>query len=142
MVEIQDGGYSSGLYKKCCAPHMFGYHLYKHNTKKGRGSICPIHLVAPICLDAPYVWMAPVSLDAPICLPVCLDTPICLGAHLCLDAPVCLDTSHMFRWPLYIHNTKKACFVRLKGCAYAPIHLDAPICLDDPLYVWMHPLYV
>ena len=47
----------------------------------------------------------------------------------------------MFGCPLYIHNTKKACFVRLRGCPYAPIHLDAPICLDAPCmfdapYVW------
>ena len=44
---------------------------------------------------------------------------------------------HMFGCPLYIHNTKKACFVRLRGYPYAPIHLDAVICLDGPLYVWM-----
>ena len=67
----------------------------------------------------------------------------------------------MFGCPLYIHNTKKACFVRLRGCPYAPIHLDAPICLDDPCmfgclpvcldgpiclnthtYVWMLPVYL
>ena len=38
----------------------------------------------------------------------------------------------MFGCPLYIHKTKKACFVRLMGCPCAPIHLDAPICLDAP----------
>ena len=62
--------------------------------------------------------------------PVCLDTPICL------DAPICLDTLHvlmMFGCPLYIHNTKKACIVRQRGCPYAPIHLDVP-------YVWMPPV--
>ena len=77
----------------------------------------------------------------------------------------------MFGCPLYIHNTKKACFVKLRGCPYAPIHLDAPcmfecppVCLDTPClyspqcldapYVWTplcmvgcphifgHPLYV
>ena len=32
----------------------------------------------------------------------------------------------MFGCPLYIQNTKKACFVRFRGCPYAPIHLDAP----------------
>ena len=53
---------------------------------------------------------------------------------------------HKFGCPLYIHNTKKACFVRLRGCPYAPIHLDPhvwmpPVCLDAP-YVWMGPLYV
>ena len=45
--------------------------------------------------------------------------------------------------PLYIHKTKKACFVRLRG-VHMPIHLDAPICLDAPCmfdtpYVWMAP---
>ena len=69
--------------------------------------------------------------------------------------PVCLDICHMFICPvyvvmkfgclLYIHNTKNTCFVRLRGCPYAPIHLDAPICLDAPcmsqcpLYVLMAP---
>ena len=37
---------------------------------------------------------------------------------------------HMLGCPLYINNTKKACFVRLRGCPYAPIHLDALICLN------------
>ena len=72
--------------------------------------------------------------------------------------------SHMFGCHLYVHNTKKACSVRLRGCPHSPIHLDAsmfecplnvgippyvwmhpvcfvaPICLDGPLYVWMHPI--
>ena len=57
----------------------------------------------------------------------------------------------MFGCPLYIHNTKKACFVRLRGhpyshhafwcplyvcmslvCLHATICLDAPVCLDGP----------
>ena len=67
MEEIQKGGYSLGLYKKCCAPHMFG---------------CP----------------------------------------------------------LYIHKTKKACFVRLWGCPYAPIHLNAPCMLGFPSYALMPPV--
>ena len=57
---------------------------------------------------------------------------------------------HMFGCPLYIHNTKKGCFVRLRGCPYAPIHLGDPICLDAPyvqmplmfgwiLYIWTPP---
>ena len=41
----------------------------------------------------------------------------------------------MFGCPLYIHNTKEACFVRLRGCPYASIHLDAPM-FGHP-YVWM-----
>ena len=98
---------------------MFRCLLYIHNTKKA----CFVRL--RVCPYAPYIWMPPVCWDAPICLdaPVCLDTPIGL------DAPICLDDV----WtPLYLHNTKKACFVRLRGCPYAPIHLDAP-------YSWMHP---
>ena len=47
---------------------------------------------------------------------------------------------HMFGFPLYIHNTKKACFVRLRRCPYAPISLDTPICLNGPLYAWMPPI--
>ena len=64
---------------------------------------------------------------------------------------------HMCGCPLCIHNTKKACFIRLRGCPYAPyiwmlsyvwmspVCLDAAICLNDPLYIWMPPyafLYV
>ena len=109
-----------------------------------------------ICLDAPcifghpYVWTPSCMFGCPHifgCLPVCLGTPYAwiLDALVCLDTPLCLDASHIFGcppvclddvWmPLYIHNTKKACFVRLRGCLYALIHLDAP-------YVWMHSLYV
>ena len=36
----------------------------------------------------------------------------------------------MFGCPLYIHNTRKACFVTLRGCPYAPYILMPP-------YVWM-----
>ena len=87
----QDGRYSSGLYKKWYAPHMFGYPLYIQNTKsmlcQTKGvSICPIHLDAPICLDAP----------------VCLDTPMCLAAPVCLDAPMCLDGSLYVWTPPYV----------------------------------------
>ena len=58
---------------------------------------------------------------------------------------------HMSGCPLYVHSTKKACFVRLRGCPYGPyiwmppyiwvppVYWDAPICLDGPLYVWMAP---
>ena len=139
------------------APHMFGCLLYIHNTKKAcfvrlRGCpYAPIHFDAPICLDGPlYVWMPP------ICLPVCLDIPHmfgcpCIVGHLlCLDDPCMLGHPHMlscppyvwmmFGCPLYIHNTKKGCFVRLRRCPYAPIHFDAPICLDGPLYVWIPPV--
>ena len=127
-------------------------------------SICTIHL------DAPYVGMPPISLDAAICLPVCLDTPMCFNASVCLDAPKawippCLDVTctytkrmlyqtkgvsicpHTCGCPLYIHNTKKRCFVRLRACPYAPIQLDVPICLDAPCmlehpHMFGCPLYI
>ena len=50
-----------------------------------------------------------------------------------------------------IYNTKKVCFIRLRGCPYAPIHLDAPVCLNTPICldvprtfgcqhtIWQHP---
>ena len=38
----------------------------------------------------------------------------------------------MFGCPLYIHNTKKACYVTLRGYPYAPIHMDDPICVNAP----------
>ena len=117
---------------------------------------------------SPYLWMPPVHTqhrESMLCqtkgvsiCPIYLDTPMCLTAPVCLDAP-------MFGCPLYIHNTKKACFVRLRGCPYASNTLDAPICLDVPpvclnaslclddpcmfgcpnmfghlLYVWMPPI--
>ena len=138
-----------------------------------------------------FGWL-PVSLDAPICLPVWLDTPIHFGApyvwmpHVCLDAPICLDDvwmppvqtqhkesllcqtrgvhMHPYIWmALYINNTNKACFVRLRGVHMPPIHLDnpcmfrcchmfghphmfgcpcmfgCPLCLDTPLYGQMPP---
>ena len=111
----------------------------------------------PVCLDnvwmPPYVWMAHACLNAPICvdtllyvsMPLCLDATCMFGHLLYLwmaqyvwTPPVCLDNVWM---PPYIHNTKKACFVRLRECPYAAIHLDAPcmfgcpISLDGPLYV-------
>ena len=71
---------------------------------------------------------------------------------------------HTFGCPLYLNNTKKTCFVQLKGCPYAPIHLYAPcmfrcchmfgctpymfgclhmfghpIYLDAHLYIWTPP---
>ena len=95
-----------------------------------------------ICLDAPHVWMAP-------CIFGCPHMPPCMFGHPLFGCPLCLDAVWM---SLYIHNTRKACFVRLrgvhmppyiwmppvhkhhkesmlcqtKGCPYAPIHLDAP----------------
>ena len=124
---------------------MFGCPLYIHNTNKAcfvrlRGSpYAPIHLDAPICLDAPCMFGWPHMFEHP---------------HICLDASCMFGHPHMFGYSpyvwmmfgclLYIYNTKKACFVRLRGCPYAPhtfvcppVCLDAPICLDTLLYVWM-----
>ena len=133
-----------------------------------------IHLDAPICLDNPlHVWMPP-------CLEILLYVWM---SHMFGYSSVCLGTpmfgcplnmcghSHMFGHPsyvwkmfgclLYIYNTNKTCFVRLRGCPCAchtfgclhmfgpPICLDAPhlfgctpymfgcpICLYTPLFVW------
>ena len=46
----------------------------------------------------------------------------------------------MFGCHLYIHNTKKACFVRLSGYPYAPIHLDAAVCLNAPCMSGLPPI--
>ena len=107
-------------------PHMFG---------------CPCMSGCPLCLDAP------ICLDTPICimLPICLDDVWMPPVHTQQkDSMFCWTKGvatlpHTFGCPLYLNNTKKACFVRLRGCPYAPIHLDAP-CLDAPLYVWMPPV--
>ena len=102
--------------------------------------------MSPYIWIPPYVWMPPVCLDGPICL----DSP-----HICLNAPLYVWISPMFGhaymfgcplyvWvmfgcPLYIHNTKKACFVRLRGCPYAPYIWIPPICLDAPcMFEWPH----
>ena len=56
--------------------------------------------------------------------------------------------SNMFGCPLYIHNTKKLCFVTLRG-VHVPHMWTPPVCLDGPcmfecphmyghfMYVWM-----
>ena len=96
---------------------------------------CPSYVWMP-----PYVWIA------------CILRGV-LMSSIHLYTPICLDTLHMFGWPLYIHNTNKACFVRLRGCPYTPIYLDAPRCLDTPhmcstagstfhSHMFGHPLYV
>ena len=36
-------------------------------------------------------------------------------------------------------NTKKPCFVRLRGCLYA-LHFETPMLLDTSLYVWTTPI--
>ena len=40
-----------------------------------------------------------------------------------------------------LYNTKKACFIRLKGYPYTPIHFDAPICLDAPCMFECHHMF-
>ena len=108
----------------------------------------------PLCLDAPYVWMAPVCLNAPMFgqhpyvwmppfmfgHPVCLDAPMCMDSPpVCLDVwtpPVCLDNVWI---PPYIHNIKKACFVTLRECQYAPIHLNSP-CIITYFILFVHGL--
>ena len=69
---------------------------------------------------------------------------------------------HIFGCPLYLHSTRKACFVRLRGvhmppyvgmapCLWMPpyaslyvwvppVCFDTPICLDAP-HVWMSPVH-
>ena len=107
---------------------MFGCLVYIYNTKKAcfvrlRGCpYAPIHLDTPICLDAPcMLQMAPISLDTPtyVWMPLYLwISPICLDTPICLDAPMYVWM--IFGCLVYIYNTKKACFVRLRGCPYAP----------------------
>ena len=154
MVEIKDGRYSSGLYKNkwyappyVWMPPVHTQHKESMPCQTKGLSICPMFGYSlyvgmpPVCLDVPYLWMTPCTFGCPQCLPVCLDIPIGLDAPyvwmplVCLDTPIGLDVPHvwmMFGCPLYIHNTKKACFVILRGCQYAPMHLDASICLDAP----------
>ena len=114
---------------------MFKCPLYIHKTKKA----CFVRLRG--CPYAQYIWMPPYVWMSP-----CM-----FGYPSCLDAPICLDTPHMFgcplyvlmmfKCPLYIHNTKKACFVRLRGCPYAQYNWMAPICLDAPC-MFGYPSYV
>ena len=134
-------------------PHMFGCLLYIYNTNKtcfGRLRGCPytsIHLDAPICLDTCNMFGCSQNMWT-LCMfgcPICLDTPLYVGHPYVWMPPEYVWSLpyvwmppyvwKMFGYLLYIYNTKKACFVRLRGCPYAPIHLDAPICLDAP-YVW------
>ena len=91
---------------------------------------------------SPYIWMNPVCFECPICFdapPVCLDAPIFSGCTPCMfGCPHVWMFGHplyvwiMFGCPPYIHNTKKAFFVTLKECPYAPIHLDAPCMYGFP----------
>ena len=125
--------------------------------------VCPICLDAPSMFGCPlyawmlpYVWMHPMHVWMPpyvwmaACMVQCLHMFGCPNiwmSSICLDAPVCLDTPHicldaplyvwmMFGCLLYIYNTTKACFVRLRGCPYAP-NICMPHMFRCPLYVWM-----
>ena len=128
----------------------------------------PVCLNTPICLDAPVCLDAPICLDIPICLDapyVWITSCMCGCPHMFGHPPVCLDVPHMFGYPLYVWtplcldapcvcledvwmptvhiNTKKACFVRLRGCPYAPYTFGCPHMFGHPnifghyLYVWM-----
>ena len=102
-------------------PHMFGY--------------------LPVCWDVFYMFGYPLYVWAPLCL----DATCMFGCPHMFGCPLCVWK--VFRCPLYIQNTKKACFVRLRGCPYSPLHLDTPlyvwippVCLAVTLYVWMPPV--
>ena len=53
-----------------------------------------------------------------------------------------LDIPYRFVCPLYIYNTKKACFVRIKGSPYAPHMFGHPPYVWMPPNVWMHYHYL
>ena len=72
-------------------------------------SICPIHLDAPSTIECPHMFGHP---------SVCLDTTNMFGCPQYVWTP--LYVWMMFGCPPYIHNTKKACFVTLRECPYAP----------------------
>ena len=90
---------------------------------------CPLYVWMP-----PYVWTLPYMFG---CLPYVLI---------------------MFGCPLYIHNTKKACFVRVRGihmpqyiwmlpyvwmppvCLDGPTCLNTPTCLDASCMFWISPI--
>ena len=100
------------------APVLYTTHR-KHALSDLRGVCMPHTFVHPL-----YVWMPPY-----------------------LDTPHMFAFPHVLGNPLYIHNTKKTCFVRLRECLYIPIHLDAPPFFDTPIgldapCMFGHPLFV
>ena len=142
-------------------PHMFGYpcmfgcpHMFGH-----------LHMFGypPVCLDIPHMFALPICLDAPVCLGAhYLWTPLCMVGHphifghplyvwmssICLASPCVFGCGYPNIWQCpnvlgasKINITKKACFVRLRGCPYAPIDLDDTICLDTTCMLGCH-LYV
>ena len=72
MAEIQDGRYSSGLYKKGFAPSyvlmppVHTQHKESMFCQTKGVPICPIHLDAPYVRTSPYVWMPSICLAAPL----------------------------------------------------------------------------
>ena len=110
MAGIQDGRYSSGLYKKMlCPPYVW---MPLVHTQHKESMLCQTKGVS-ICshtFGPPYVWMPPVCLDVPICL----DGP-----------PVCLDALKLkqIRWQKF----KMAGIVQ--DCTK---NVVPPICLDAP----------
>ena len=156
--------------KKWCAPICLDvpctYTTQRKHQTKGV-SICPHtfgcpHVWMPPCMfGCPHMFGCPCMFGCSLCL----NAPCMFGQPQCLDAPIYLDDvwlppvhtqhkerilcqtkevstcPHTSRCPLYINNIKKACFVRLRGCPYAPIDLDATICLDTTCMLGCH-LYV
>ena len=99
---------------------MFGCPLYIHNTKKGcfvtvRGVHMHHTFDCPICLDVPMFW----------CLPYVWMPPY---------------VWKIFGCPLYIHNTKKACFVTLRGVHMPHTYVWMAPCMFECHQVWTPPV--
>ena len=115
---------------------------------------------APIHLDAHTVWIHPYICGE------CQTHGMLGHPHMFRMHPN-IGVWMMFGCPLYIHNTKQACFVkesmlchtkRVSIChhtfgfthrygyphtfEWSPICWDTPICLDGPLYVGMLQIYL
>ena len=83
----------------------------------------PVCVNAPLCLDAPCMFGWPHMLPCMFGHPHMFGCPCMLGHPHIFRCPLCLDDVWMP--PVYTQH-KKACFVRLRGCPYAPIYVDAP----------------
>ena len=124
MVEIQDGGYSSGQYKsKWYVSHMFG--CPKACFVRLRGGHMPPYIWMPHLFGCtPVCFNAPICLDGPVFVWIPLGTPLYFGCPICLDTPICLDASCMFRCCLCLDN---------------PLYGGCPHMFGCPLYVWIPP---
>ena len=93
--------------------------------------------------------------------PTLQDRKVCRNASCMFGHPLCLDALHMFGCPIYldtptyiwmplyvlmifgcplcIHNTKKACFVRLRGVSISSNTFRCPHMFGWPQYVWTPP---